>query len=1005
MSNRAARALSALSVLVLSACPEETPVPVNGAPRVSIYAPIEGATMAHGAPIALSGACVDPEDEEGTVTFIWTSDLGGELAAGNPDALGNVTGTTTGLPAGQNILSLTCTDVDGGVASASVAVWAEANEAPVVAIDEPENGDGFTTDDTVTLEARVSDDVDDAQSLVVTIRSDLDGEVVSELAPDTNGNVVAFFNLYPGTHTLEVQAVDSEGGIGTSSVIVEVITDHLPPGCTIIEPQDIGVEQGTELLFRGVVTDVDVPLEELQASWLSDLDGEFAVATPDTVGVVASFHDGLSVGEHVVTLLVVDEVHFECTATTTVRVCEPNDPPAAEIDAPVGGNVMAGDPVVFAASVSDDLDASESLRIEWRSDIDGVLSSDAADGFGQVTFESTTLSPGFHLITLDVSDGCGHTTTRTVQITVDADLDGDGFLSDATGDDCDDGSGTVYPGAPEIPYDGIDQDCDGSDLVDVDEDGFPSSLVAGGTDCDDVQAAFNPGVIDIPYNGIDEDCSGADLIDVDGDGFDGGPGGPDCDDNNAGLHPGAIDLPYNEVDEDCSGGDAVDIDLDGYGAIEQGGSDCNDNDDTIFPGAVDVPYDGIDQDCNGSDRVDSDGDGYDSVTAGGPDCNDLNAAMFPGAVEVPYDGIDQDCSGSDLNDFDGDGEPAIAAGGGDCDDNNAAVRPTAVEIPYNGIDDNCAGGDEVDIDNDGYSSPLAGGTDCDDNDFLTHPNAADIPYDGVDQDCLNGDLVDVDGDGYMGAAAGGDDCNDYVPTVHPGAFETPSDGLDNDCNGSIDDVVPTAVPELVGDAFLCTPIQITGANSFGPPGPALSYTWSIAARPSNSAVTDSAIGSTTAVTTTFTPDVLGSYLLRLTVTQGPATGVDFLVLDVVTDPSNLSPTADAGPDASISYHVAATYSYYTGWSCGSGCPGQSTTLNGSGTDPEANPLTYEWTVVSGSGSVAPATSAITSATVNGGSISYGGSASFTATFRLTAADCQLQEGEDEVIVTYNCTCS
>ena len=178
----------------------------------------------------------------------------------------------------------------------------------------------------------------------------------------------------------------------------------------------------------------------------------------------------------------------------------------------------------------------------------------------------------------------------------DADLDGDGYSGeDFGGDDCDDDDPDVHPDAEEIPYDGIDQDCDDADLTDVDGDGYDSDKVDGGDDCDDEDVDVHPGAVEVAYDGKDNDCADGDLSDVDGDGYDSDQviGGDDCDDEDAGVHPGATDVPGDGVDQDCDGEDgssdtgSPDVhDTDDHHHEDSGGCACTTTGTPLFPASL-----------------------------------------------------------------------------------------------------------------------------------------------------------------------------------------------------------------------------------------------------------------------------------------------------------------------------------------------------------------------------------------------------------------------------------
>ncbi len=204
--------------------------------------------------------------------------------------------------------------------------------------------------------------------------------------------------------------------------------------------------------------------------------------------------------------------------------------------------------------------------------------------------------------------GTGDTDTGNPPDSTEAiDEDKDGF---AVGEDCDDNDYTVYPGAPEA-CDGADNDCDGSadEDFDADADGAyqegcgPCQGLDSGcedpVDCDDSDATIYQGADEVPYDNVDQDCDGEDLVDVDGDHYD---YAFDCDDNDASVNPGALEVAKNGVDEDCDGADAADGDGDGVDDESLGGEDCDDADASVHPGARDFWDDGIDRDCDGLDN-------------------------------------------------------------------------------------------------------------------------------------------------------------------------------------------------------------------------------------------------------------------------------------------------------------------------------------------------------------------------------------------------------------------
>jgi hypothetical protein len=485
-------------------------------------------------------------------------------------------------------------------------------------------------------------------------------------------------------------------------------------------------------------------------------------------------------------------------------------------------------------AIDDDDDALTGAPV-WRADADG-------DGFGSdlvswamciqpagssaVAGDCADDEPAIKPGALERCDGVDNDCDRLVDAADDsvtdasawwADRDNDGHGSGRAadqllactrpdgyapnGDDCVDDNRDVFPGNNEVPYDGVDQDCDAGDLVDVDQDGFVAAEAAGGDDCNDRDANVSPGEDDTP-NGIDDDCDhqvdeDTRWSDDDGDGY--SENGGDCDDGDSFVKPSGEER-CDGVDDDCdgipdNGTTCFDDDRDGF--TEDAG-DCNDADQAVRPGRTEIDDNGVDDNCDGVLDLSASDPDRDGWSIAGGDCAPNDPGSRPGLPETP-DGKDNDCDGlidegTRAYDDDGDGYSELV---GDCDDASKDAHPGAIEAP-NGRDDDCNGDvdegtERYDDDGDGLSE-IAG--DCDDDDDGVYPGAREFGN-GIDDDC-DGDVddlhLDADGDGFSVAEG---DCDDTTGWVRPD-MEERCDGLDNDCDGEVDPDCDVVTDEDIG---------------------------------------------------------------------------------------------------------------------------------------------------------------------------------------------------------------
>jgi len=365
----------------------------SGAPTAAVTSPAAGATLS--GTVSLTAAVSD-DIGVASVTFLVDG-----AAAGVATPAGRFWNTTTAAN-GAHVVSVVARDVAGHETTASVEVTVRNDlQAPTVALTTPV--EGATLGGLVSVLAAASDDIG-----VTGVQFKVDGALVGsediEAPYETLWNTAGASN---GSHTVSAVARDSAGHETTTSVVIAVSNDRVPPTVAFLSPTNGDPVAGAMALVATASDNVGVTSVQFL------VDGVVSGA-PDTG---SPYHwswdtEGAANGPHTVTAVARDAAGHETSTSVVVDVVNDQAPPTLALVSPPEGHVSGTVPLV--ATASDDVGV---VSVEFLADGTIVGPTVTAAPY-EWLWNSATVANGSHTIWALARDAAGHETLASISVTV-----------------------------------------------------------------------------------------------------------------------------------------------------------------------------------------------------------------------------------------------------------------------------------------------------------------------------------------------------------------------------------------------------------------------------------------------------------------------------------------------------------------------------------------------------------------------------------------------------------